>query len=337
MPNLNSSKKRSNWALNVAPMIDVTDRHCRYFHRLLAPNARLYTEMISTAAIEHGNKARLLDFNKKEHPVALQLGCSDPKRLAEAARIGERWGYDEINLNCGCPSSRVLEGHFGAILMKKPQRVADCLKAMQDAVSIPVTVKHRLGLDDCEDEGFVYEFVNTLYAAGVRVFIVHARNAVLGGLSPKQNREIPPLRYDAAARLTTYFPKAQFILNGGIQTTKETLKQLQQFNGVMIGRAAWHNPSVLAHMHQALWPNTPILDKEKVFYLYRTYCQKQLAQGVNIRRLLQPLLGWAHGLAGARQWRRYLTDHRVLARQDITILDEAWSQLQAAQGQYQHI
>jgi|SRR5690625_543853 len=320
-------KDDARWALCVAPMIDVTDRHCRFFHRLLAPQARLYTEMISTAAIEHGDRTRLLDFDVAEHPVALQLGCSDPKRLAAAARIAEQWGYDEVNLNCGCPSARVLEGHFGAILMHRPRLVADCLKAMQDAVSIPVTVKHRLGLDDDDSYGFVRDFVGTLYDEGVRTFVVHARNAILGGLSPKQNREIPPLRYEAAAALTRDFPQAQFILNGGIQTAAEVNEHLETFSGAMIGRAAWHTPRVLSQMHTALWPDVPLLDDQQVFEQIRAYCVKQLKQGVGLRRLLQPLLGWAHGMRGARQWRRFLTDHRVVARQEIAVLDEAWAQL----------
>src|SRR5690625_1060046 len=257
-------ERDASWALCVAPMIDVTDRHCRYFHRLLAPKARLYTEMISTAAIEHGDQHRLLDFDPREQPVALQLGCSEPQRLAQAARIGERWGYAEINLNCGCPSARVLEGHFGAVLMQRPQLVADCLKAMQDAVSVPVTVKHRLGLGSQQDYGFVRDFVGTLYDNGVRVFVVHARNAILGGLSPKQNREIPPLRYDLAAQLCDDFPAATFVLNGGITDAQTVPEHLRHFAGVMIGRAAWHTPKVLTAMHKKIWPQAALLSDDEV-------------------------------------------------------------------------
>jgi len=317
----------ARWALCVAPMIDVTDRHCRYFHRLLAPQARLYTEMLSTAALEYGDKQRLLDFDAAEHPLAVQLGCSDPQRLAAAARLAEQWGYDEVNLNCGCPSARVLEGNFGAILMQRPQLVADCLRAMQDAVSIPVTVKHRLGLDDNQDYGFVRDFVGTLYEAGVRVFVVHARNAVLGGLSPKQNREIPPLRYDLAAQLVADFPAATFVLNGGITDAQTVPEHLRHFAGVMIGRAAWHTPKVLTAMHKKIWPQAALLSDDEVFKKYRAYCVQQLQAGVGLRRLLQPLLGWTHGMRGARQWRRSLTDHRALERQDIAVLDAAWEQL----------
>lgn len=197
-------------------MIDVTDRHCRFFHRLLAPSARLYTEMITTGALMHGDVSRHLDFDATEHPVALQLGGSEPGALARSARLGQQWGYDEINLNCGCPSARVQRGAFGACLMAEPVLVADCVKAMQDAVSVPVTVKHRLGLDYDESYDFVRDFVGILHDAGCRVFIVHARNAVLKGLSPKDNRQIPPLRYDVARQLKTDFPDGVFVLNGGI-------------------------------------------------------------------------------------------------------------------------
>lgn len=202
-------------------MIDVTDRHCRYFHRLLAPHARLYTEMITTGALHHGDIARHLDFNPQEHPVALQLGGSEPQALAYCSKLGEKWGFDEINLNCGCPSERVQKGAFGACLMAESDLVADCVKAMQDAVSIPVTVKHRLGLDYSEDYGFVRDFVGKLYETGCRVFIVHARNAVLKGLNPKENREVPPLRYGDAAQLKRDFPEAVIVLNGGLKTLRD--------------------------------------------------------------------------------------------------------------------
>ena len=214
-----------DWRLCVAPMIDVTDRHTRYLHRLIAPRARVYTEMITTGALLHGDLARHLDFNPQEHPVALQLGGSDPADLAHGARLGARWGYDEINLNCGCPSERVQKGAFGACLMADPGLVADCVKAMRDAVDIPVTVKHRLGLDYDTSYGFVRDFVGTVYDAGCRIFIVHARNAVLKGLSPKDNRDVPPLRYDDAARLKVDFPDALVILNGGLTSAATASKK----------------------------------------------------------------------------------------------------------------
>src|SRR5690606_28699138 len=235
----------ASWRVCVAPMIDVTDRHCRYFHRLLHPRARLYTEMLSTGAVLHGNAARHLAFDEAEHPVALQLGGSEPGDLARAARIGAEAGYDEINLNCGCPSDRVQRGAFGACLMASPSLVADCVRAMQDAVSVPVTVKHRLGLDYEDSYAFVRDFVGTLHEAGCRVFIVHARNAVLKGLSPQGNREIPPLRYGRAAQLKRDFPDSVFVLSGGIATVEQARCHPEPFDGVMLGRAAWHDPAVL--------------------------------------------------------------------------------------------
>src|SRR5690606_16378706 len=253
-----------DWRLCVAPMIDVTDRHCRYFHRLLAPRARLYTEMITTGALLHGKVARHLDFDTAEEPVALQLGGSEPEALAEAAKLGEQWGYNEINLNCGCPSERVQRGAFGACLMAEPQLVADCIKAMQDAVSIPVTVKHRLGLDYDDSYAFVRDFVGTLHQAGCRVFVVHARNAVLKGLSPKDNREIPPLRYDRAAQLKHDFPDSIFVLNGGISSVEQSRQQLETFDGVMLGRAAWHDPSVLTALWNELEPDAWEINPDEV-------------------------------------------------------------------------
>ena len=230
-------------SLCVAPMIDVTDKHCRYFHRLLAPNALLYTEMITTGAILHGATDRYLEYNHQEHPVAIQLGGSNPNDLAKSAKLAEQWGYDEINLNCGCPSSRVQKGAFGACLMADPDLVADCCKAMLDASTKPITVKHRLGLDYNEDYSFLSDFVGKQHDIGVNVFIVHARNAVLAGLSPKDNRNIPPLRYDVAKKLKQDFPNAEFILNGGIDELQQSIDFLQDFDGVMLGRAAWHNPA----------------------------------------------------------------------------------------------
>lgn len=322
----------SPWALCVAPMIDVTDRHCRYFHRLLAPNARLYTEMITTGALEYGDVDRHLHFNQIEHPVALQLGGSHREALVNSAKLGESWGYDEINLNCGCPSDRVLKGSFGAILMSQPLLVADCVKAMQDAVSIPVTVKHRLGLDYNDSYDFVHDFVGILYNVGVRVFIVHARNAVLKGLSPKENRDIPPLRYDVAAQLRHDFPDATFVLNGGISSADEMSEQLNVFDGVMIGRAAWHTPAVLSQMHDLIWPQVTRLSEEAVLQQMHDYLALELKAGTRPRQVTKAMLGWAHGKKGARQWRRYLSDPNQMARNDAVVLLEAWQQLQQQQS-----
>lgn len=315
------------WRLSVAPMIDVTDRHCRFFHRLLAPRALLFTEMITTGALVHGDQARHLDFDSAEHPVALQLGGSDPQALAASARAGQQWGYDEINLNCGCPSERVQKGAFGACLMAEPRLVADCVKAMQDAVAVPVTVKHRLGLDYNDSYDFVRDFVGQLFDAGCRVFTVHARNAVLKGLSPKDNREIPPLRYDAAARLKADFPQALFVLNGGIHEAAQALELEQQFDGVMLGRAAWHTPAVLTEIHRQLWPDVPVLSDDQVIERMQGYAAAQVQAGVPLRIVVKSLLGWPHGKKGARQWRRTLTDPALLAQNDAGLLAQAWQEL----------
>ena len=326
----NDTATVSPWALCVAPMIDVTDRYCRYFHRLLAPKARLYTEMITTGALEYGDVARHLRFDSIEHPVALQLGGSDPAALARSAKLGQDWGYDEINLNCGCPSDRVLKGAFGAILMSQAHHVADCVKAMQDAVSVPVTVKHRLGLDYDYSYEFVKDFVAIQYEAGVRVFIVHARNAVLKGLSPKENREAPPLRYDMAAQLTLDFPEAVFVLNGGVTTAEDSLAHLQQFDGVMLGRAAWHTPAVLGQAHDLIWPHETRLSDKAVLECLYNYLKQEIQTGTRPRQITKALLGWAHGKPGARQWRRHLSDPAQMERLDAAVLLEAWQQLQQA-------
>ncbi|QAA93268.1 tRNA dihydrouridine(20/20a) synthase DusA [Pollutimonas thiosulfatoxidans] len=316
-----------DWRLSVAPMIDVTDRHCRYFHRLLAPRARLYTEMITTGALVHGNVARHLAFSPAEQPVALQLGGSEPAALAAAARLGEQWGYDEINLNCGCPSERVQRGAFGACLMAEPQLVADCMKAMQDAVSVPVTVKHRLGLDYDDSYAFVRDFVGAIRDTGCRVFIVHARNAVLKGLSPKQNREKPPLRYDAAARLKADFPDCRFVLNGGIAEVEQSIDLMNQFDGVMLGRAAWHNPGILNDISRRQHPHLVHLEPDQVVQAMQRYAAGQVKDGVPLRIIVRPLLGWMNGRAGARQWRRTLSDPALLDRNDAQLIAQAWSDL----------
>jgi len=308
-------------------MIDVTDRHCRFFHRLLSPRARLYTEMITTGALMHGNVARHLDFDESEQPVALQLGGSDPEALAYGARLGEQWGYDEINLNCGCPSDRVQRGAFGACLMAEPNLVADCVKAMQDAVSIPVTVKHRLGLDYDDSYGFVRDFVGTLYDAGCRVFIVHARNAVLKGLSPKANREIPPLRYDAARCLKADFRDCIFVLNGGIAQADQAYAHLDEFDGVMLGRAAWHNPGVLTQLSRLDDPDITPLEPGQVVHAMTVYAQQQVDQGVPLRMVVKPMLGWMSGRPGARYWRRTLSDPAVLNTNDPHVIEGAWRDL----------
>lgn len=317
----------SAWQFCVAPMIDVSDRHCRYFHRLLAPQARLYTEMVTTGALLRGQAARHLDYNPSEHPLALQLGGNDPKSLAQCAKLGQHWDYDEINLNCGCPSDRVRQGAFGACLMLNPQLVADCVKAMQDAVDLPISVKHRLGIDYETNYGFVRDFVGTLYEQGCRIFIVHARNAVLQGLSPKENRQIPPLRYEFAARLKVDFPQAVIVLNGGLAQVDACVAQLQTFDGVMLGRAAWHHPAVLKKLQVALDPSAQVLDDQSIFAQLERYIQAEHAQGTPLQILLRGVLGWQSGTAGARIWRRMLSDPQLLRTHGADVLRLAWQAL----------
>lgn len=319
----------AGWLLCVAPMLDWTTRHCRYFHRLLAPHARLYTEMVTTAALLHGDVARHLDYDPAEHPVALQLGGSEPADLARAARLGRQWGYDEINLNCGCPSERVQRGAFGACLMAEPQLVADCVKAMCDAVDAPVTVKHRIGLDYDESYGFVRDFVGAVSEAGCTVFIVHARNAVLKGLSPKENRTIPPLRYDVVYRLKRDFPHLRIILNGGL-TDITAVRHLNArdgqpaLDGIMLGREAWNRPQVLSEIERVLWPETDIPDPDVVVQAMLEYAARQVGEGVPLRVIVKPLLGFTTGMPGARHWRQILSDPARLAQNDPAVIGEAW-------------
>jgi tRNA-dihydrouridine synthase A len=317
-------------------MMDYTDRHCRYFLRLLSPGALLYTEMITAAAIVRGNADRLLAFDAAEHPVALQLGGSDPAELAVATRIGASHGYDEINLNCGCPSDRVQSGRFGACLMGEPALVAECVRAMRDATHLPVTVKCRIGIDPMpghapEARAFLHEFIATVAAAGCDVFIIHARQAVLKGLSPKENREIPPLRYDVAAQLRRDFPSLTFVVNGGVRTVDEAASHLQQFDGVMIGREAYSNPYLLALLHQAivdpLW--TPPM-REDVIERYAGYVRARVAEGHRLRAMVRHVQGLYAGLPRVRSWRRFLSEQSAQPAADAEVLLEALRIVRAA-------
>ncbi len=295
-------------------MMDWTDRHCRYFHRLLSRHALLYTEMVTTGALVHGDVARHLRFDATEHPVALQLGGSEPHDLAHCAKLGEEWGYDEINLNCGCPSERVQRGAFGACLMAEPQLVADCVKAMVDVVDVPVTVKHRIGIDRGEDYGFVRDFVGTVAEAGCKTFIVHARNAWLKGLSPKENREIPPLRYAVVHQLKRDFPQLAIMVNGGLTTTAQVAEQLAQLDGVMLGREAYHNPWWLAAWDSAFFgaPATPQPTRESVEEAMVAYMEREArSHGTPWYGIARHMLGLRHGLPGARRWRQIWSDHRL--------------------------
>ncbi|MBK8071290.1 MAG: tRNA dihydrouridine(20/20a) synthase DusA [Ramlibacter sp.] len=318
----------SPWRLSVAPMMDWTDRHCRYFHRLLSRHALLYTEMVTTGALLHGDVPRHLRFDAQEHPVALQLGGSEPADLAHCARLGEQWGYDEINLNCGCPSERVQRGAFGACLMAEPQLVADCVKAMVDAVGVPVTVKHRIGINHTEDTpgsyGFVRDFVGAVSEAGCKVFVVHARNAWLQGLSPKENRDVPPLRYALVHRLKTDFAHLTIAINGGITTSAQVAEQLQLLDGVMIGREAYHNPWWLAQWDAEFFgaasPGAFAVRAEPVEAQTREQVELQMcdymareaaAHGTPWSSIARHMLGLRHGLPGARRWRQVWSDHRL--------------------------
>jgi tRNA-dihydrouridine synthase A len=305
----------SPWRLSVAPMMGWTDRHCRFFHRLLTRHTLLYTEMVTTGALIHGNAAQHLHFNEEEHPVALQLGGSEPADLAACARLGEQRGYDEINLNCGCPSERVLRGAFGACLMGEPKLVADGVKAMVDVVDIPVTVKHRIGIDRVESYDFVRDFVGTVADAGCKVFIVHARNAWLKGLSPKENREIPPLRYELAYQLKRDFPALTIAVNGGITTNKQIEEHLTQIDGVMIGREAYHNPWLMTEW-DARFYGAPVgaeaLTREAVEQRMVDYMERAaLEDGAPWYSIASHMLGLRHGLHGARKWRQVWSDHRL--------------------------
>jgi tRNA-dihydrouridine synthase A len=302
-----------HWKLSVAPMMDCTDRHCRYFHRLLTRRTLLYTEMVTTGALMHGDVSRHLRHNLEEHSVALQLGGSEPTDLAHCAKLGQNWGYDEINLNCGCPSERVQRGAFGACLMAEPNLVADCVKAMVDTVQVPVSVKHRIGIDKTESYDFVRDFVGTVSEAGCRIFIVHARNAWLKGLSPKANREVPPLRYDWAYRLKRDFPLLTLVVNGGITNSSQITAHLQQLDGVMLGREAYHNPWWLSTWDTAFYAGAPsTLTREQVEQQMCDYMSREAAEnGTPWPAVARHMLGMRHGLPGARKWRQIWSDHRL--------------------------
>lgn len=303
-------------------MMDWSDRHCRYFFRQLAPHARLYTEMVGTAALLHGDPARHLDFDPAEHPLALQLGGSEPEALARCARLGARRGYDELNLNIGCPSERVQKGAFGACLMAEPRLVADCVRAMRAAADLPVSVKHRTGVDRVESYALLRDFVGIVSEAGCSVFIVHARNAWLKGLSPKENRAVPPLRYDFVHRLKRDFPALTIVINGGIADLATIRDQLQQVDGVMLGRAAYHDSWLLARAAAELFAAAPG-SRSDVVDAMTAYATRQSAHGVALRQITRHMLGLYHGAPRARLWRRILSDPARLAANDATVLSEA--------------
>jgi tRNA-dihydrouridine synthase A len=310
--------------LCVAPMMDYTDRHCRYLLRLLSPRSLLYTEMVTAQALTYGDTERLLGFDPTEHPVALQLGGSDPAMLVHAARLGEQRGYDEINLNVGCPSDRVQSGKFGACLMAEPELVADCVRAMRAAVSIPVTVKCRIGIDECDDYGFFEWFVLTVQEAGVDVFIVHARKALLQGLTPKENREIPPLRYEIPEKLKREHPELTVVLNGGLKTAQQVREWLPRFDGVMLGRQVYHEPYLLAELDQEfLGPGCARPAREDVVEKYAQYVERMLPHGHSLSLMLRHIQGLYAGLPNARAWRRFLTERAHVPGAGAEVLRES--------------
>lgn len=310
----------------VAPMMEWTDRHCRYFHRQLSKHAWLYTEMVTSAAIAHGDRQRLLGFDPSEHPVALQLGGSDPDELARAAEVGAAFGYDEINLNCGCPSDRVQSGRFGACLMAEPALVGQCVSAMQGAVGagVPVTVKCRIGIDDQDSEADLSRFIETVAGAGCRIFIVHARKAWLQGLSPKENRDVPPLDYGRVYRLKAAFPELTIVINGGIATLEEALVHLEAVDGVMLGRAAYKTPAILADVDRLLYgEDTPPLDAAAVLERMLAYAARELERGTRISSITRHTTGLINGKPGARAFRRLLTEESVKPGAGLEVLEAA--------------
>ncbi|WP_071932377.1 tRNA dihydrouridine(20/20a) synthase DusA [Candidatus Thiodiazotropha endoloripes] len=314
--------------LSIAPMLDWTDRYCRYFLRLISSHVLLYTEMVTTGAILHGNRARFLDFDPSEHPVALQLGGSEPEALAECAKLGEAWGYDEINLNVGCPSDRVQSGRFGACLMLTPELVADCVKAMRDQVVVDVTVKHRIGVDDQDSYQALCDFVGRVSEAGCETFIVHARKAWLQGLSPKENREIPPLHYETVHQLKQDFPALEIIINGGITTLEQVEQNLKQVDGVMIGREAYNNPWILSQADSLIYGSegNPS-SRHQIIESMIPYIDQELSAGTPINRITRHILGLFQGLPGAKKWRRMLSEEAHKAGADSSLILRAAAQV----------
>ena len=299
-------------AVSVAPMMDWTDRHCRFFYRLLSKNAQLYTEMITAKAILNGDKNRLLDFNAGENPLTLQLGGSDPKEMAKCALIAQEWGYDEVNINVGCPSDRVLSGSFGACLMKEPDLVASCVESMIDKCDIPVTVKSRIGIDDMESYDQLTDFITRIHNKGCQHFIIHARKAWLQGLSPKENRTIPPLNYPWVYQLKRDFPQLIVTINGGIESCDEVKGHLDQVDGVMLGRSVYHNPFLLRDIEASIFGNDKnLLDREQILKKYMTYISQQIKVGVPIRSMTRHILGLYHGESNAKLFRRMLSGKTV--------------------------
>ena len=310
-----------NRKVSVAPMMDCTDRHERFFLRLISKNTLLYSEMIVSEAIHRGDKKKLLEFNINEKPVALQIGGSSPKLLAEATRVGEDFGYDEINLNLGCPSKKVEKNKFGACLMKEPNLVADCLIKMKSVTKLPVTIKTRIGYDDTEDYDNLYNFISILKNTGVKTFIIHARKAILGKFTPKQNLNIPPLKYEFVHRLKNDFPNEEIIINGGITSTESIKNQLKKVDGVMIGRAAYHTPYLLADIEREVFNNKDILSREEVIEQLLPYVRDEIQKGTRLNQIMRHTLGLFHGQTGSSFWKKYLSQNMCVRDADVKKID----------------
>ncbi|KZX58904.1 tRNA dihydrouridine synthase DusA [Halioglobus sp. HI00S01] len=328
---MSASPTKLNRRFSIAPMLDWSDRHCRFFWRQLTRQALLYTEMVTTGALLHGDRDRFLNFNAEEHPVALQLGGSDAVDLARCAKWAQEWGYDEVNLNCGCPSDRVQSGMFGACLMVAPQRVADGVKAMRDACELPVTVKHRIGIDDMESYQELIDFISPIAEAGCEVFIVHARKAWLQGLSPKENREIPPLNYPWVYQLKRDLPHLEIIINGGIKSLAECQDHLQHVDGVMIGREAYQNPWMLAEVDSSLYGmDKTVQSRDDVIAGLLPYVADQLEGGAHLNHITRHILGLYQGVPGARKFRRHLSENAYKQQAGLEVLTEAHRLVQEA-------
>jgi tRNA-dihydrouridine synthase A len=310
-----------NRKVSVAPMMDCTDRHERYFLRLISKHTLLYTEMVVDEAINRGDKKKLLEFNINEKPVALQLGGSSPKLLSEATKVGEDFGYDEINLNLGCPSKKVEKNKFGACLMKEPNLVADCLSKMQSVTKLPVTIKTRIGYDNVEDYETFHKFISTIKSTGVRTFIIHARKAMLGKFTPKQNLNIPPLKYDYVYNLKKDFPDDEIIINGGITDVDQVKQHLKKTDGVMIGRSAYHTPYILADIEREIFNNENVLSRQEIIEQLIPYVKDELKKGTRLNQIMRHTLGLFHGQSGASHWKRYLSENMCVRDADVKKID----------------
>ena len=319
-----------NRKISVAPMMDCTDRHERYFLRLISKNVLLYTEMIVSEAIDRGDKKKLLSFNINEKPVALQIGGSSPNLLANAARLGEEFGYDEINLNLGCPSKKVQKNKFGACLIKEPNLVADCLSKMQSVTKLPVTIKTRIGYDDKEDYESLFKFIEKLKNTGVKSFIVHARKAMLGNFTPKQNLNIPPLKYELVYKLKKDFNKEEIIINGGVTSTDQIKDHLKKVDGVMIGRAIYHSPYLLADIEKEIFNNNSILSRQEVIEKLIPYVKNEIKKGTRLNQIMRHTIGLFHGQTGSNFWKRYLSENLCVRDADIKKIDHIMDKVKIA-------